>query len=67
MIKKKIEYINIAEIYTWEAALAAGYDLSIEKVTQKMAEEISSFISHFYTKVSNAFKSHRIKLALGCI
>lgn len=57
MIKKIEKYINIAEICTWRAATAADYDLFIEKVTQKMAEEISSFISHSQTKVSDAFKS----------
>lgn len=48
---------NIAEIYTWKAATKAVYDLFTEKVTQKMAEEISSFIFHLYIKVSDAFKS----------
>lgn len=40
------ECINIAKTYTWNAAIAASYDLYIENMTQKMAEEISSFISH---------------------
>lgn len=32
MIKKKIEYINIVEIYIWEVVLVVGYDFFIEKV-----------------------------------
>lgn len=48
---------NIAEIYTWKEATKAVYDLFTEKVTQKMAEDISLFIFHLYIKVSDAFKS----------
>lgn len=31
MIKKIKQYINIAEIYTWKAEIAADSDLLIEK------------------------------------
>jgi hypothetical protein len=54
----------MSEMCTRDAAAVVDYDLFIERVTQNMAKEISSFISQFSAKVSDAFKVHRIKLAL---
>lgn len=57
------EYSNIAKIYTWNAAIAASYDLFVENMTHKMAEEISLFISHLWTEVADACKLQSNKVS----